>query len=172
MGRRLVAAQLLCHPPKDYCGVTVITTAPKIQPIILAGTVRSVGGKNNNNKCNKSLTGTLTQTLTFRHILTQYYIAACHRNCPEVWNNNGNIGLFKIWTVHASVIIHSQCWWFFYFFITLFSGCFTYWSWTLFYRTDGYCFTMVEEEGGVPVQTAGCLGLVGSEFQCRVSRWP
>uniref|UniRef100_A0A3B4WJU7 Activin types I and II receptor domain-containing protein n=1 Tax=Seriola lalandi dorsalis TaxID=1841481 RepID=A0A3B4WJU7_SERLL len=34
-------------------------------------------------------------------------------------------------------------------------------------RTDGYCFTMVEEEGGVPVQTAGCLGLVGSEFQCR-----
>uniref|UniRef100_A0A673CHR3 Serine/threonine-protein kinase receptor n=1 Tax=Sphaeramia orbicularis TaxID=375764 RepID=A0A673CHR3_9TELE len=34
-------------------------------------------------------------------------------------------------------------------------------------RTDGYCFTMVEEEGGVPVLTAGCLGLVGSEFQCR-----
>uniref|UniRef100_A0A8C5E2N3 Serine/threonine-protein kinase receptor n=1 Tax=Gouania willdenowi TaxID=441366 RepID=A0A8C5E2N3_GOUWI len=34
-------------------------------------------------------------------------------------------------------------------------------------RTDGYCFTMVEEEGGVPVQTAGCLGLVGSQFQCR-----
>lgn len=37
-------------------------------------------------------------------------------------------------------------------------------------RTDGYCFTMVEEEGGVLVQTAGCLGLVGSVFQCRVSR--
>lgn len=35
-------------------------------------------------------------------------------------------------------------------------------------RTDGYCFTMVEEEGGVLVQTAGCLGLVGSVFQCRV----
>ncbi|KAI1900213.1 hypothetical protein AGOR_G00047690 [Albula goreensis] len=35
-------------------------------------------------------------------------------------------------------------------------------------RTDGYCFTMVEEEdGGVPVHTSGCLGLVGSEFQCR-----
>ncbi|XP_068615088.1 bone morphogenetic protein receptor type-1B-like [Brachionichthys hirsutus] len=34
-------------------------------------------------------------------------------------------------------------------------------------RTDGYCFTMVVEEGGAPVQTAGCLGLVGSEFQCR-----
>ncbi|XP_060928260.1 bone morphogenetic protein receptor type-1B [Limanda limanda] len=35
-------------------------------------------------------------------------------------------------------------------------------------RTDGYCFTMVEEEeGGVPVQTAGCLGIVGSDFQCR-----
>ncbi|XP_064867464.1 bone morphogenetic protein receptor type-1B isoform X1 [Oncorhynchus nerka] len=35
-------------------------------------------------------------------------------------------------------------------------------------RTDGYCFTMVdEEEGGVPVLTSGCLGLVGSEFQCR-----
>ncbi|XP_061757999.1 bone morphogenetic protein receptor type-1B isoform X2 [Nerophis ophidion] len=34
-------------------------------------------------------------------------------------------------------------------------------------RTDGYCFTMVEEEGGVPVLSAGCLGLVGFEFQCR-----
>uniref|UniRef100_A0A8D3D8B8 Activin types I and II receptor domain-containing protein n=1 Tax=Scophthalmus maximus TaxID=52904 RepID=A0A8D3D8B8_SCOMX len=34
--------------------------------------------------------------------------------------------------------------------------------------TDGYCFTMVEEEeGGVAVLTAGCLGLAGSEFQCR-----
>ncbi|XP_049908873.1 bone morphogenetic protein receptor, type IBb [Epinephelus moara] len=36
--------------------------------------------------------------------------------------------------------------------------------------TDGYCFTMVEEEeGGLAVLTAGCLGLVGSEFQCRDS---
>uniref|UniRef100_A0A8C1PPX2 receptor protein serine/threonine kinase n=1 Tax=Cyprinus carpio TaxID=7962 RepID=A0A8C1PPX2_CYPCA len=36
--------------------------------------------------------------------------------------------------------------------------------------TDGYCFTMVEEEeGGSPVLTSGCLGSVGSEFQCRVS---
>ncbi|KAG7481503.1 hypothetical protein MATL_G00067390 [Megalops atlanticus] len=35
-------------------------------------------------------------------------------------------------------------------------------------RTDGYCFTMVEEEeGGGAVLTSGCLGLVGSEFQCR-----
>ncbi|KAG5261785.1 hypothetical protein AALO_G00288360 [Alosa alosa] len=35
-------------------------------------------------------------------------------------------------------------------------------------RTDGFCFTMVEEEdGGQPVHTSGCLGLVGSEFQCR-----
>ncbi|XP_008324100.1 bone morphogenetic protein receptor type-1B-like [Cynoglossus semilaevis] len=34
--------------------------------------------------------------------------------------------------------------------------------------TNGYCFTMVEEEeGGVVVLTAGCLGLAGSEFQCR-----
>uniref|UniRef100_A0A3P9CSR7 receptor protein serine/threonine kinase n=1 Tax=Maylandia zebra TaxID=106582 RepID=A0A3P9CSR7_9CICH len=34
--------------------------------------------------------------------------------------------------------------------------------------TDGYCFTMVEEEeGGIAVLTAGCLGLAGSEFQCR-----
>ncbi|XP_058472638.1 bone morphogenetic protein receptor, type IBb isoform X2 [Solea solea] len=34
--------------------------------------------------------------------------------------------------------------------------------------TNGYCFTMVEEEdGGVAVLTAGCLGLAGSEFQCR-----
>ncbi|XP_072528030.1 bone morphogenetic protein receptor type-1B-like [Salminus brasiliensis] len=34
-------------------------------------------------------------------------------------------------------------------------------------RTDGYCFTMVEEEGGAAVLTSGCLGLLGSEFQCR-----
>ncbi|KAM6987180.1 bone morphogenetic protein receptor, type IBb isoform 2-T2 [Aplochiton taeniatus] len=35
-------------------------------------------------------------------------------------------------------------------------------------RTDGYCFSMVEEEeGGQLVLTAGCLGLAGSEFQCR-----
>uniref|UniRef100_A0A3B3Q5S4 Serine/threonine-protein kinase receptor n=2 Tax=Paramormyrops kingsleyae TaxID=1676925 RepID=A0A3B3Q5S4_9TELE len=35
-------------------------------------------------------------------------------------------------------------------------------------RTDGYCFTMVEEDDrGVPVFTSGCLGLVGSQFQCR-----
>lgn len=27
-----------------------------------------------------------------------------------------------------------------------------------------------EEEGGVAVLTAGCLGLAGSEFQCRVSQ--
>lgn len=40
-----------------------------------------------------------------------------------------------------------------------------------FCRTDGYCFTMVEEEeGGLVVLTAGCLGLAGSEFQCRVSQ--
>lgn len=39
------------------------------------------------------------------------------------------------------------------------------------YRTDGYCFTMVEEEeGGPPTLTSGCLGLVGSEFQCRVRK--
>lgn len=37
MGRRLLAAQLLLPPPKDYCGVTVITTAQKIQPITHAG---------------------------------------------------------------------------------------------------------------------------------------
>uniref|UniRef100_A0A8C6TYP3 Serine/threonine-protein kinase receptor n=2 Tax=Neogobius melanostomus TaxID=47308 RepID=A0A8C6TYP3_9GOBI len=34
-------------------------------------------------------------------------------------------------------------------------------------RTDGYCFTMVEEEGGVAMLTSGCLGRQGSEFQCR-----
>ncbi|XP_051924592.1 bone morphogenetic protein receptor type-1B [Hippocampus zosterae] len=33
--------------------------------------------------------------------------------------------------------------------------------------TNGYCFTMVEDEGGVPILTAGCLGLMGFEFQCR-----
>ena len=37
MGRRLLAAQLLPHPPKDSCGVTAITTAQKIQPITRAG---------------------------------------------------------------------------------------------------------------------------------------
>uniref|UniRef100_A0A3B3U2Z5 receptor protein serine/threonine kinase n=1 Tax=Poecilia latipinna TaxID=48699 RepID=A0A3B3U2Z5_9TELE len=39
-------------------------------------------------------------------------------------------------------------------------------------RTDGFCFTMVEEEGGVAFLTAGCLGLVGSEFQCRDTVFP
>ncbi|TRY98303.1 hypothetical protein DNTS_032803 [Danionella cerebrum] len=34
-------------------------------------------------------------------------------------------------------------------------------------RTDGFCFTMVEEEGGAAVMTSGCLGLVGSDFQCK-----
>ncbi|XP_061554495.1 bone morphogenetic protein receptor, type IBb [Phycodurus eques] len=33
--------------------------------------------------------------------------------------------------------------------------------------TDGYCFTMVEEEGGLATVTLGCLGLAGSKFQCR-----
>ncbi|XP_019742643.1 bone morphogenetic protein receptor, type IBb [Hippocampus comes] len=35
--------------------------------------------------------------------------------------------------------------------------------------TDGFCFTMVEEEeeGGLAVFTSGCLGLAGSKFQCR-----
>ncbi|XP_061782975.1 bone morphogenetic protein receptor, type IBb [Nerophis lumbriciformis] len=33
--------------------------------------------------------------------------------------------------------------------------------------TDGYCFTMVDEEGGLAVFVTGCLGLVGSEFQCK-----
>ncbi|KAK2888291.1 bone morphogenetic protein receptor, type IBb [Channa argus] len=36
--------------------------------------------------------------------------------------------------------------------------------------TDGFCFTMVEEEGGQPVFTTGCLELAGSEFQCRDTR--
>uniref|UniRef100_A0A3B4XT38 Bone morphogenetic protein receptor, type IBa n=1 Tax=Seriola lalandi dorsalis TaxID=1841481 RepID=A0A3B4XT38_SERLL len=37
--------------------------------------------------------------------------------------------------------------------------------------TNGYCFTMVEEEeGGVAVLTSGCLAMGGSEFQCRVSQ--
>ncbi|XP_029024085.1 bone morphogenetic protein receptor, type IBb [Betta splendens] len=33
--------------------------------------------------------------------------------------------------------------------------------------TDGCCFTMVKEEGGLAAFSAGCLGLAGSEFQCR-----
>ncbi|XP_038844770.1 bone morphogenetic protein receptor type-1B-like [Salvelinus namaycush] len=40
-------------------------------------------------------------------------------------------------------------------------------------RTDGCCFTMVEEEeGSLPVLTSGCLGLVGLEFQCRDNGGP
>uniref|UniRef100_A0A8C4RLG8 Serine/threonine-protein kinase receptor n=2 Tax=Erpetoichthys calabaricus TaxID=27687 RepID=A0A8C4RLG8_ERPCA len=34
-------------------------------------------------------------------------------------------------------------------------------------RTDGYCFTMIEEESGLPLLTSGCLGWEGSDFQCR-----
>ncbi|KAK1175998.1 hypothetical protein AOXY_G768 [Acipenser oxyrinchus oxyrinchus] len=35
-------------------------------------------------------------------------------------------------------------------------------------RTDGYCFTMIEEdESGTPMVTSGCLGWEGSDFQCR-----
>ncbi|XP_018608782.1 bone morphogenetic protein receptor, type IBb isoform X2 [Scleropages formosus] len=35
-------------------------------------------------------------------------------------------------------------------------------------RTDGYCFALVEEEdGGAIIYTYGCLGLIGSQFQCR-----
>ena len=111
MGRRLVAAQLLLHPPKDYCGVTVITTAQKIPPIIHAGTVQS-GGTNTQ------------QIYHFVHCVIKHLHIAAH-------------------------YLNYLC---------------------LFSRTDGYCFTMVEEDAGVLVQTAGCLGLVGSEFQCRVSR--
>nr|KAF6499191.1 bone morphogenetic protein receptor type 1B [Molossus molossus] len=37
--------------------------------------------------------------------------------------------------------------------------------------TDGYCFTMIEEDdSGMPVVTSGCLGLEGSDFQCRVRK--
>ncbi|KAG2465836.1 BMR1B protein, partial [Polypterus senegalus] len=39
-------------------------------------------------------------------------------------------------------------------------------------RTDGYCFTMIEEESGLPLLTSGCLGWEGSDFQCRESRPP
>lgn len=41
MGRRPVAAQLLYRLPKDYCGATVITTAPKIPPTTHAGERRA-----------------------------------------------------------------------------------------------------------------------------------
>ncbi|MBN3300321.1 BMR1B protein, partial [Amia calva] len=35
-------------------------------------------------------------------------------------------------------------------------------------RTNGYCYTMVEEEDAGPqIVSSGCLGLEGSEFQCR-----
>ncbi|XP_038152754.1 bone morphogenetic protein receptor, type IBb [Cyprinodon tularosa] len=37
-------------------------------------------------------------------------------------------------------------------------------------KTNGYCFAMVEEEGGHAVVSTGCLLLDGSEFQCRDTR--
>jgi hypothetical protein len=41
----------------------------------------------------------------------------------------------------------------------------------LVFSTDGYCFTMIEEDdSGMPVVTSGCLGLEGSDFQCRVRK--
>lgn len=68
MGRRLVAARLLLHPSRDYCGVTVITTALRIQPIIHAGTVRSAETKNNN-KCNTCTCADIHEhTQTHSHI--------------------------------------------------------------------------------------------------------
>ena len=43
----------------------------------------------------------------------------------------------------------------------------------LIFSTDGYCFTMIEEDdSGMPVVTSGCLGLEGSDFQCRVRKIP
>ncbi|KAI3361790.1 hypothetical protein L3Q82_002131 [Scortum barcoo] len=49
-----------------------------------------------------------------------------------------------------------------------FNGTYSHFLWIALPWTDGYCFTMVEEEdGGLAVVTAGCLGLAGSEFQCR-----
>lgn len=37
--------------------------------------------------------------------------------------------------------------------------------------TDGYCFTIIEEdESGGHLVTKGCLGLEGSDFQCRVRK--
>lgn len=40
-----------------------------------------------------------------------------------------------------------------------------------FHSTDGYCFTIIEEdESGGHLVTKGCLGLEGSDFQCRVRK--
>lgn len=37
--------------------------------------------------------------------------------------------------------------------------------------TDGYCFTIIEEDdSGGHLVTKGCLGLEGSDFQCRVRK--
>ena len=39
------------------------------------------------------------------------------------------------------------------------------------FSTDGYCFTIIEEdESGGHLVTKGCLGLEGSDFQCRVRK--
>lgn len=39
------------------------------------------------------------------------------------------------------------------------------------HSTDGYCFTIIEEdESGGHLVTKGCLGLEGSDFQCRVRK--
>lgn len=100
-------------------------------------------------------TSTCHSTNTFMHLLTEYHFI-CHINhakseittsqvCGYVLSNS--VDVYMLLYCHISA----------------------YFGQMLFSRTDGYCFTMVEEEGGIPVQTAGCLGLVGSEFQCRVS---
>lgn len=50
------------------------------------------------------------------------------------------------------------------------TGTRTYFA-CLVFSTDGYCFTMIEEDdSGMPVVTSGCLGLEGSDFQCRVRK--
>lgn len=85
----------------------------------------------------------------------------CYHYCPEDSTNN-TCRWAEIWTANKQTNIQ-RC-------ISSWS-CGRAWWWTLSSRTDGYCFTMVEEEAaGVPVQTAGCLGLGGSVFQCRVRK--
>lgn len=51
MGRRPVAAVFLRHPPKVYCGVIAIITAPNILRITHAGTVKRRKKINTHNAC-------------------------------------------------------------------------------------------------------------------------
>lgn len=43
-------------------------------------------------------------------------------------------------------------------------------SWSVYSRTNGHCFAIVEEdEHGEPTLASGCMKYEGSDFQCKVN---